>query len=327
MPHTPLANFGKRETIATSLRWVSLAAVLFAGLVFVAGQVVGLKGLDAALGKLSAATVVLLVLAAVASTLIRFLNWPYFCKVQGIAIPLNKLLLYHVAGMALLPTPGKLGTALRLWLMHKHHKVPYRRSAPILLFDLLTDFLALIILVGVALPFLGHVAGLKLAVMLLAGTLGGIIAVLYYPPLPRAVIKLAYRAAGNVKPRFFAGLLRLTVSLRVLVGPQNLLRTLGNAIVGWGIVTLAFALLLNDLGYAHTWPLSIFAIGCGIILGAVSMLPGGLGGTEAIVFSVLLANNVSLADATIFTALMRLCTLWLPVAAGVIVLPFALRKR
>jgi uncharacterized protein (TIRG00374 family) len=112
-----------------------------------------------------------------------------------------------------------------------------------------------------------------------------------------------------------------------LVGPENLVRTLGNAIVGWSIITLAFGLMLKDLGYTDTWALSIFTIGCGTILGALSMLPGGLGGTEAIMLSVLLANGVSLPDATIFVALMRLCTLWLPVLAGISVLPFALRKR
>jgi uncharacterized protein (TIRG00374 family) len=324
---TSLATIGKRENILTALRWVSLAAVLFCALVLVAGQIVGLKGLDAALQKIAPTTVLMLVLAAVASTLIRFLNWPYYCKVQGIEIPTKKLLLYHVSGMALLPTPGKLGTGLRLWLMNRHHAIPYRKSAPILLFDLLTDFLALILLVAAALPWLGHAAGLKLGLLMLTLILAGIVAVLYVPQIPRALIKFAYRLGGNHKPKFFATLLRLTVSLRVLVGPENLARTLGNALAGWGIVTLAFALLLKDLGYDQTWSISIFAIGCGTILGAASMLPGGLGGTEAIILAVLLANNISLADATIFTALLRLCTLWLPVLAGVCTLPLVLKKK
>jgi uncharacterized protein (TIRG00374 family) len=328
---SPATNFGHKEKLSGALKWVGLALLIFLGLILLAGQVVGLQGLHQAMARLGPATVVLLVLATVANTGIRFLCWPYFCRVQEIFIPLNRLALYYTAGMALLPTPGKLGTALRLWLMKKYHQVPYRRSAPILLLDLLTDFLALIILVALALPWLGQgtasSAGARLGVFMLAAALAGILSVLYYPPLPRLVIKLAYKAGGQRARKLFANLLRLTVALRVLVGPRNLAITVGLSLAGWTVTTLAFGFLLHDLGYGYSWPLATFAIGCGIILGALAMLPGGLGSTEAIVMAILLANHVGLAEATIFTALMRVCTLWLPVAVGLGILPFALRRH
>jgi uncharacterized protein (TIRG00374 family) len=59
--------------------------------------------------------------------------------------------------------------------------------------------------------------------------------------------------------------------------------------------------------------------------GTLAMLPGGLGGTEAIMIALLKAVGVEFETAVAATAVIRLATLWYAVILGFITLPFAMR--
>jgi uncharacterized protein (TIRG00374 family) len=62
-----------------------------------------------------------------------------------------------------------------------------------------------------------------------------------------------------------------------------------------------------------------------MIVGALSMLPGGLGSTEATMIGLLLALGVDFDRALVATAVIRLTTLWFGTGLGALALPFALR--
>jgi glycosyltransferase 2 family protein len=62
-----------------------------------------------------------------------------------------------------------------------------------------------------------------------------------------------------------------------------------------------------------------------MIVGAISMLPGGLGSTEATMVLLLTALNVPLDSALAATAIVRVTTFWFAVAIGVACMPFALQ--
>jgi uncharacterized protein (TIRG00374 family) len=69
----------------------------------------------------------------------------------------------------------------------------------------------------------------------------------------------------------------------------------------------------------------MFVFTFAMISGTVAMLPGGLGGTEAVMLALLSALGVDLQIAVAATALIRLTTLWFAVGLGFLALPFALR--
>ena len=58
-----------------------------------------------------------------------------------------------------------------------------------------------------------------------------------------------------------------------------------------------------------------------MLAGAVSFLPGGLGGTEATMVGLLAWSGMALPDAVAATVLIRVCTLWFAVLLGVAALP------
>jgi uncharacterized protein (TIRG00374 family) len=70
---------------------------------------------------------------------------------------------------------------------------------------------------------------------------------------------------------------------------------------------------------------AVFVFTFAMIAGTVAMLPGGLGGTEAVMLALLGALGVDLQVAVTATALIRLTTLWFAVGLGFIGLPFSLR--
>jgi uncharacterized membrane protein YbhN (UPF0104 family) len=89
---------------------------------------------------------------AAGNYLIRFLRWQYYLRVLGISVGTRDSLSVFLAGFALTVTPGKLGEAVKAFLLRASHGVALARSAPIVVAERVTDLLALLLLalVGVS---------------------------------------------------------------------------------------------------------------------------------------------------------------------------------
>jgi uncharacterized membrane protein YbhN (UPF0104 family) len=61
-----------------------------------------------------------------------------------------------------------------------------------------------------------------------------------------------------------------------------------------------------------------------MLAGAASMLPGGVGGVEAVMIALLIGLDSSFETAVVATAIIRFTTLWFAVGLGFLVLPFVL---
>jgi uncharacterized protein (TIRG00374 family) len=70
---------------------------------------------------------------------------------------------------------------------------------------------------------------------------------------------------------------------------------------------------------------AIFVFSFSMIVGAGSMLPGGLGSTEVTAVVLLRALGVDFDAAVVSTALVRVTTFWFAVGIGVGLLPAAIR--
>ena len=148
---------------------------------------------------------------------------------------------------------------------------------------------------------------------------------LAYPRPLIAAVGRAYAAGGGRGRRFFA---RLRAGLRRTAGlfaPSLLGPALVLSIVGWFAEGFAFHWLLDALGAPLTQLQALFVFTFAIIVGAVSMLPGGLGSAEATMVGLLLAMSVELETAVAATVIIRATTLWFGVVLGFITLPAALR--
>src|SRR5277367_6103342 len=74
---------------------------------------------------------VLLAMSAL-NYVMRGARWLLFSRALGLRVPVRRNALYYVAGFSMTTTPGKLGEALRLWLLNRFHGCRYDRTAALL---------------------------------------------------------------------------------------------------------------------------------------------------------------------------------------------------
>ena len=104
---------------------------------------------------------------------------------------------------------------------------------------------------------------------------------------------------------------------------------MGLAALAWLLEAIAFRLLLDGVSAAGGLGPAIVVYAMATLFGAVSMLPGGVGSTEAVMVALLLAPALGLSlakpEAALVTLLIRFCTLWFGVGCGAVAL-FVLRR-
>jgi uncharacterized protein (TIRG00374 family) len=112
-------------------------------------------------------------------------------------------------------------------------------------------------------------------------------------------------------------ILGILLAGRELMTPRTFFVGLLASIVAWGLESLCMYLILEGLGLPST-PLEANFVYCfSAIVGALSMLPGGIGGTEAGMVGLLAVMGISYSSGLPAVILIRVCTLWFAILVGI----------
>ena len=256
---------------------------------------------------------VLLVLLGYA---IRYGRWRLLLAAVNQHPPIAADARIWMGSYAFTATPGKSGEALRSLLLKQEFGVPMPPTLMALLVERLTDGTAVLLLLVINVPLL-----LRWQVPLMVPISLGLAALIgswlvIRSPYARAVLK---STAKRVLPRKLArasgdGL----ISLRQLLKPWLLLQATAIGAVAWSLEGVSLWLLLRGMGVGEVGigGATIAHTAAGLI-GALTLLPGGLGSTEAGTVGLLALQGVGVAAATPATLLIRLMTLWFATALGV----------
>lgn len=269
---------------------------------------------------------------SLANYLVRFPRWQRYLRLVGSRVSGRRSLLIYLAGLSLTVSPGKLGEAIKSWLLREVDGTPVSRSAPIVLAERLTDLFGFLMLIGLfgALgaggPGRDGVAALALAAgigLALGLTLEG----------PRALLlrlggrlPLLGRRIGSVRAAL--------ESSAELLRPREWALPSALATLGWGLECVGCWLIATSAlppDAAAIPSLSLPAVGHAFALAAVAgavvvLSPGGLGVTEGVLCVLLTAGyrDAGLPDpeamALSVTLVTRLCTLWFGMVVGWIAL-------
>lgn len=302
---------------------VVLSMVIFVLAFISVSLFTGVSEIVAEFQKMSLPLVLSLLVCSLVNYTARGMKWHIFAQRLQFRVPMKRMFLYYISGMSMVVTPGKVGTALRLWFLNRCHHISYSKGLPLMVMDPVTDLASLFImcLAGGAL-FSGHLV----AVMAFGSVLLVILTIFLQPKLFVQVIKLIYKLTGKKKPRLFATFIKITRFLSRLVTPRVFSSTVCFSFIGWGATVLAFLWILHAMGAVHiSFVSAMFVFSFATILGGATMAPGGLGGTEAAMVALLIAMDVPFETALAATTVIRLTTLWFGVLLGFSVLPFALR--
>ncbi|MBI1308402.1 MAG: flippase-like domain-containing protein [Proteobacteria bacterium] len=314
------------ENLKKAERWIIVLIALTVGITLLVTVLASKKSLGDDLYDLPLGAIGWLVLATLFENLPRFWRYHLAGKTLKLGVPWHRMLYYHTVGYGLIPTPGKVGVVIRLWLLKQYHKLPYQRTAPLLVMDLISDSIAMFGLATAALlviddprlKLLGFVMGLALA--------GSLVLTLGAPRYLRIFIKLAYRLTGRRFKKLFARLLGIIHTARDVLGWQVIVTTTVLSLVAWLPVCWAIANLLSAMGYPLTMAEGTLALTLSTIGGFLTMLPAGVGGTEVTMAGIFTLFAVPLAEAVLATAIIRLIILWMVVLIGLALLPFAMRN-
>ncbi len=261
---------------------------------------------------------------ASANYVLRYLRWQYYLRRIDVVIPHRESALVFLSGFVMSVTPGKLGEVFKSLLLYESRGISIAKTAPIVFAERLTDLIALVILT--ALGSLSFVQGVPIA---LAGAalVGLVLLASAWRPLGELLLRVASRLP--LVRRFAPRLREAYESLFLMTRPAPLLFATALATLSWGFECVALFVLLAALpGGGLGWEGSFFAYSASTIAGALAMMPGGIGVTEAGMtglIEALSAGAVDRATASAATMLTRLATLWWAVLVGAIALVFLRR--
>lgn len=251
---------------------------------------------------------------SLANYLLRFARWQYYIHRFGYHLPAARHLLVYLSGFALTVSPGKGGEAVRSLYM-RDHGVPYSESIAALFVERLLDFLAIVLLSGLVISEANAFTPILLAA--LVGLLA-LLTMLGRAFLPKWMESFSARHTGRMA-RGLSSLANLLRCSHQLLQPRQVLVGLVLALLAWGAEGVGFYLLLQGLhlGVGIGTATGVYAISA--LAGAAAFfMPGGIGGMELVMTSLLVKGGAPLATAVIATLLCRLATLWFAVLIGIV---------
>lgn len=241
---------------------------------------------------------------------LRFVRWQLYLRTMGQSVPHWPSFRIYVAGFALTTTPAKAGEALRSVLL-KPWAVPYSTSFTAMLSERLSD-IAVIVLLALA----GLASYPRMATTLVVGAaavVGGLLLLSNRSLLERAH---GWTDGGGMLSRMARHLVHVLLQARICHTPRMLLLANGLGALAWLAEALAFYLVLHWTGAVVGPMFAISFYAMAMLAGALSFMPGGLGGAEATMMVLLKLMGVGTAESIAATVLIRIATLWFAVCLG-----------
>ncbi|MFN9030645.1 MAG: YbhN family protein [Betaproteobacteria bacterium] len=275
-----------------------------------------------AVRSLGLSTVVLGIALASSAYLVRFARWQWILRVLGHRLQPGFNLRVYLAGLALTSSPGKLGEAVRSVLL-LNRGVRVSSSFAAFLTDRGSDVLGVAALGALA----AWLAGAREPVLEVIFVVLFLVTLLAALGMRRGFFDTALSSLT----RFSSWTGRLAAPLpawALLWTPVRVVAFSLFAVLAYGIQALVFAFYVHEMGggVPAAECVKIFAVA--MLLGAASMVPGGLGATEAALVYQLHQSGMALPAAIAAAIALRLSTLWFAILLGVgALLTFAGRQK
>lgn len=246
---------------------------------------------------------------------LRFGRWQLYLHRLGYNVEAKASFRIYLSGFALTTTPGKAGELFRGVLL-KRRGVPFPTSCAAFLSERLSDLIAISLLACLGLSYhpdaqtLVAVGGSGILILLVS---------LSYPPILDSLARYTEQSGNRLKI-LLRGVVQMLVEARRCHTPVLLVFTSVISLLAWGAEAVAFHWVLLWIGIDTPLSYAIFVYAVAMLAGALSFLPGGLGGAEASMIGLLLLNDVTMPEAVAATVFIRLATLWFAVMLGLVAL-------
>jgi len=243
---------------------------------------------------------------------VRFLKWDFYLKLLKVSIKKIDSFSVFMSGLIMSVTPGKMGELLKAYLVKQISGEPISKVAPVIFAERITDFLSLILigLVGGYVYNFGREIILAVGIFFVLVTVAltnkniGEVMIVFF-----SKIKLIRKYVEHAREAYESSFQMLQI--------KPLLQMSLLSLLAWFLECLGYYLILVNFKVEVSLLWASFSYAFATIVGAISMLPGGLGVTEGSLTVLLRQKHYTFEIAFASTFLIRIVTLWFAVFVGV----------
>ncbi len=247
---------------------------------------------------------------------LRFWRWEVYLRALDSRIPLRESIGLYFSTYVMVITPGKVGEVFKAGVLREKYGISLAKGLPIVLAERIYDFLAVLILAAAGVFFWpGPMTGMTTG--LIAAASVPLFLALFQNQGIRARL-LGRAARSELLARHRVGLDEAMDSMSRLLGVKQSFFSVTLSTLAWMCECLGLWLVCKGLGVPIPLGEAFFVYAAGTLVGSLSFLPGGLGGTEATIIWLLGTLAIPGATGAAVALLVRLFTLWLAVVIGLI---------
>lgn len=251
----------------------------------------------------------------------RYIKWNYYLKKVNICLNSKDNILFFTSALAMTVTPGKVGELLKSYLLKAKFNIPISQTAPLIMTERLTDGISMIVLASFGVLIYNYGKGILFFVI------SFMLIIIYLVQSPKIINKLI-NLLGKIKilKKNLESFKIFYQNTYTLFKIKPLLFAIIIGIISWSFEGIIIFLTLKAMDIKISLLASVFIVSFSSIVGAISMLPGGLLAVEGSIFGLLLLMKIPKDIATVTTIITRFSTLWLGVLIGIIAL-FLVQKK
>ncbi len=259
----------------------------------------------------------LLLILSLINYFIRFLKWDYYLSLLN--VPLTKIDSFSIfmSGLIMSVTPGKFGELLKCYLVKQVSGTQVRKTAPIIFAERITDFVSLMIIALAGAYIYNYGRTISAGVSLFF-----IILIIIISNKKIALSIIGWLEKIKFLSRHISVIHNLYESSYTMLRPAPLLKMSVLSLFSWFFECFGYYLILINFGIDVNLMWASFSYAFATVVGAISMLPGGLGVTEGSLTLLLIQENYSKDVAVASTFIARVVTLWFAVLVGIINVTF-----
>jgi uncharacterized protein (TIRG00374 family) len=254
---------------------------------------------------------VLMSLSAV-SYLIRYFRWHWLLGRAGFRVSFQYGFLAYLAGFSFTATPGKVGELVRIRYLQPRG-VPHYRVVSAFIFERVFDLIVVLMLASmVATQSFNYMYAATFVVLVIVV----VIAAARYPGWIGLVV--AHLRVWRMRrlSRWLRVIRDGLAGIRMWANPLDMVVVFITGFLAWGIISVAFIILLTALDIEIPMMIAVAIYPLSMLVGAASMLPGGMGTTEAAITAMLLLFDVSIDIAILAAVGIRIATIWFAILCG-----------
>jgi glycosyltransferase 2 family protein len=249
--------------------------------------------------------------------LFRFFKWHYYIGILDIKLPFKTSFLIFLSAFTMSVTPGKMGEVLKSYLLKEENNTPISKSAPILLAERLTDFVSIVLLCLIG----SYVFDYGQSIVIIIGVIFLLTIILLSSKSVSYKIISVFEKIKFLQ-KHIQKVHTAYDSMYQMIKIKPLLIATVISLFSWFFECVGFYLVINLFSKSAGMEISLlsatFIYAFSTLIGAIAMLPGGVGVTEASLTGLLVFSKIPKDISVASTIMIRLATLWFAVLVGIV---------